>query len=105
MPKNRLLDLNDHLFAQMERLDDEDLKESALDEEIQRARAVAGVANQIINNARLVLEASKAISDGYIRSGKRDALLQMLGVQNDQAPQLESLPGGRGQSLPGGRGQ
>jgi N-acetylglutamate synthase-like GNAT family acetyltransferase len=89
MSKNRLLDLNDHLFAQMERLSDEDIKKEDLDEEIQRARAVAGVANQIINNARLVLEASKAISDGYTRAGKRDELLSMLGNRADQLEQSE----------------
>ncbi|MBA7559394.1 hypothetical protein ES708_01008 [subsurface metagenome] len=84
MSKNKLLDLNDHLFAQIERLDDDELKDEALDDEISRARAVAGLATQIINNARLVLDASKAITDGYVRFGKRDTLLEILNIPPDR---------------------
>ena len=38
--KNTLGDLNNHLFAQLERLGDEDLKDDALTEEIERAKAI-----------------------------------------------------------------
>lgn len=55
--KNSLSDLNNHLFAQIERLGDETLKGDELHEEINRAKAVAGVSTQIISNARLVLDA------------------------------------------------
>jgi hypothetical protein len=58
--KNKLSDLNDHLFCQIERLGDEDLKGEALTEEIDRAKAVCYVAGQIIANGKLVLEAVKA---------------------------------------------
>lgn len=61
--KNKLTDLNDHLFAQMERLNDEDLEGDKLDEEIKRAHAMAGVANQIISNASLALSAQKALGE------------------------------------------
>jgi hypothetical protein len=57
--KNKLIDLNDHLFEQLERLNDEDLKGEALEEEISRSRAVAVIASKIIENGSLVLSAVK----------------------------------------------
>ena len=61
--QNTLGDLNNHLFAQLERLGEEDLKGDKLSEEINRAKAISDVAGQIINNASLVLKA-KAFMDG-----------------------------------------
>jgi hypothetical protein len=55
--KNRLSDLNDHLFAQIERLGDEDMTKEELDTEIKRAEAITPVAQAIIANAALVLKA------------------------------------------------
>lgn len=57
--RNTLGDLNNHLFAQLERLSDEDLVGNKLTEEIERAKAVTSVANQIISNGSLVLQAQK----------------------------------------------
>lgn len=57
--KNKLTDLNDHLFVALERLNDEDIKGEELNVEIQRSRAIAGVAKNIVQNAALVLEAEK----------------------------------------------
>lgn len=57
--KNKLSDLNNHLFAQLERLSDEDIKGEDLDEEIRRAKAVCNVATQIIDNGSLALKAEK----------------------------------------------
>lgn len=57
--KNKLSDLNNHLFAQLERLSDEELKDEALQEEIERSKAVQGIAGSIINNAKLALDAEK----------------------------------------------
>lgn len=56
MMKNTLGDLNNHLFAQLERLSDEDIKGEQLKEEMLRAKAVTGLASQIIANGTLVLK-------------------------------------------------
>ncbi len=57
MAKNKLVDLNDHLFAELERLGDEDLKGDELKEEVDRAKALSDVSEKIINNASLMLKA------------------------------------------------
>lgn len=57
--KNKMTDLNDHLFAQLERLSDEDLSDTKLREEIERAKGVSSIAGRIIENAKLSLDATK----------------------------------------------
>lgn len=59
--KNKLADLNNHLFAQIERLSDESLKGEKLAWEISRAGAVAHVAEQIIANGSLALRSYIAV--------------------------------------------
>lgn len=61
--KNRLTDLNDHLFAQMERLSDEDLTAEQIEAEVKRTDAIVQVADKIVDNARLGLQAAKLIAD------------------------------------------
>lgn len=61
--KNTLTDLNDHLFASLERLGNEDLKPEELDLELRRSKAITEVAKEVISNARLVLDAQIKIAD------------------------------------------
>ena len=68
MPQNTLGDLNNHLFAQLERLGDEDLKGEKLQEEINRAKAISDIATQVIANGALVLKA-KTFMHEYGNSG------------------------------------
>lgn len=57
--RNKLVDLNNHLFEQMERLNDEDLKGEKLNAEIKRSLAMAKVANSITKNNAIHLSAAK----------------------------------------------
>lgn len=59
--KNTLGDLNNHLFAQLERLSDEELNGEQLKEEMQRAKAVTSLASQIIANGTLVLKGKQLL--------------------------------------------
>lgn len=74
--KNKLCDLNDHLFAQLERLGDEELKGDQLRTEINRAKAMAGVATQIVNSAKVTVDAMKLVKNGNIR---KEDLPKLLG--------------------------
>lgn len=64
MAKNTLSDLNNHLFAQLERLGDEDLSPENLKKELDRAKAINGVAKNIIDNAKVALEGVQMIYSG-----------------------------------------
>lgn len=55
--KNTLEDMTNHLFEQMERLNNEDLTDEELGKEINRAGAMADIASQIIQSGKLSLQA------------------------------------------------
>lgn len=74
--RNSLGDLNNHLFAQLERLGDEDLRGEGLQEEINRAKAITSVATQIIANGSLVLEAQKMVGDSLNADAKIPKMLE-----------------------------
>lgn len=57
--KNKLTDLNNLLFEQLERLNDESIKGEALQEEITRANSVTRIAQNIISNANTILRAAE----------------------------------------------
>jgi hypothetical protein len=61
--KNKLADLNDHLFAQLERLAEEGLSPEKIDQEVKRGQAIVAVADQILRHASLQVQAAKIISD------------------------------------------
>jgi hypothetical protein len=65
--KNKLSDLNDHLFAQLERLSDEDITGDQLLLEMERTKSITAVARELIAVGELALDAEKAVADGLIR--------------------------------------
>lgn len=74
--KNTLVDLNNHLFAELERLADEELQGEKLAEEIERAKAIREIASQVINNANTALRAQEFKANVLGRS--KVEVLQML---------------------------
>lgn len=60
---NKLTNLNDYLFEQLERLNDEESLSENFDKEIERTKAITTVSQQIINNAKLALDAKKYIDE------------------------------------------
>lgn len=61
--KNRITDLNDHLFAQMERLAEEGLTGEKLEGEVQRTEAMIKIADAIVDNARLGIQAATLVAN------------------------------------------
>jgi hypothetical protein len=74
--KNKLIDLNNHLFAQLERLSDETLEGEKLEEEINRSKAVTGISKEIVSNARLALNAQQFKQEAGLIA--RDTMPKML---------------------------
>lgn len=72
--RNTLVDLNDYLFLQIERLNDEDLNGEELETELKKSKALSQLAGNVIGAAGLVLEATKFNSD-YETAGKAPRLL------------------------------
>lgn len=76
--RNKLSDLNNHLFEQLERLNDDELIEKNLEQEISRSKAIATIAQQIINNGNLMLNAQKHKDEYYgSRNGEMPELLKL----------------------------
>lgn len=77
--KNQLIDLNNHLFAQMERLGNEELNAEELKIEIERSKAMNSVSEQIIDNATLALSAKKFLRE----NGQAQDLPAMIETSNN----------------------
>lgn len=74
--KNRLTDLNDHLFMQLERLSDESLTPEQVEMEVQRSDAIVKVADKIVDNASLSLRACELVAKHGDRFQKHLPMLE-----------------------------
>lgn len=61
--KNKLSDLNNHLFAQLERLSDEDISPEEIEREVQRAEAIVDLSDQVLQIANTGLRAAKLFAE------------------------------------------
>lgn len=73
--KNKLTDLNNHLFAALERLNDESLTPEEVEREINRGNAVATIGAVIVKNAATQLQAYKLASENGMDANVKFDLL------------------------------
>lgn len=79
--KNTLSDLNNHLFAQLERLGEEDLDEEEIKKEVQRSKAITDVAKVIVDNGRLALQTMKHMDEYEYNNQSQHTVPKMLEVK------------------------
>lgn len=70
--KNSLADLNNHLFAQLERMRDESLSAEEIAAEVKRADAIVAIADQVTTISGQSLQAARLFAE------HGDKVLKML---------------------------
>lgn len=78
--KNGMMDLNNYLFEQLERLNENDLTGEELKTEIQRSKAISNVAQAIIANADTAIRAQKM---AYEYGDQRNIDIPLLGKSEE----------------------
>ncbi len=61
--KNTLTDLNNHLFAQMERLSEEGISSETIEQEVKRSEAIVKISDAILDNAKTHISACKLMAE------------------------------------------
>ena len=79
--RNTLVDLNNHLFMQLERLGNEDLEGEELLQEIARSKAISEISKNVIENANVVLQAQKHMAE---YRGTGETVPRMLGLEHGE---------------------
>lgn len=82
--KNTLSDLNNHLFEQLERLNDEELTDEALEKELKRAAGMTRIATQIIQNGELAFKTMVHMDEyGYDADESKRTVPTMLEIKGE----------------------
>lgn len=76
MARNKISDLRDHLFAALERIDNDDLTAEQIHQEVNKAKAIASIGSVLINSAKVEMEYIKA-------TGKLDTASELFKSIND----------------------
>jgi hypothetical protein len=66
MARNKLTDLNDHLFMALERLNDEDFNLEQLDNELKRVKVISRISREIIDSSNLIFKVALSMGKGHI---------------------------------------
>jgi hypothetical protein len=66
MAKNKLTDLNNHLFLALERLNDDDMTMQKLEFESERVKSISKISSEIIKTSSLFLKVAVGLGKGDI---------------------------------------
>ena len=83
---SNLSDLNNHLFAQLERLGDKALNQEEMEHEVKRTNAIVSLSEQIIDNAKVALDAAEFVAKHGV--GKWEDMLPPV----DNKPKSPGIP-------------
>ena len=98
--KTKASDLTEHLFEQIERLNDTELQGEKLEAEIQRGRAIGDLAARVIDNNKVQLDAWKTAAE-YGFTDRLPPLLPASGqTSNGNARPGNTLRGRTASALP-----
>jgi hypothetical protein len=61
MARNKMSDLRDHMFAALERLNDDELTSDELQKELSRAKSIASIGSVLVNSAKVEIDYMKAM--------------------------------------------
>jgi hypothetical protein len=61
MANNKLSDLRDHIFMALERLSDEDMSNEKVNQEVEKAKAIAQLSATIIASAKVEIDYINAV--------------------------------------------
>jgi hypothetical protein len=77
--KNKMSDLRNTLFEMVERINDDDLTDDELSEQLQKAKAITGLAKEITATVNLELETAKFVCEEFGMSEKPQGLFELVG--------------------------
>ena len=77
--KNSMGDLHNHMMAQLERVADPEFEGEALDVEVKRSVAMCQLADTMVRNARVILDAEKHVSDYCVAKDTKSMKLLTTG--------------------------
>lgn len=81
MAKNKLIDLKNHLFAQLERLNDETITEEEMKAEIEKAKAMEGISKQIIESEKIQIDAAH-LCFKFLEAGYKENQIPLISNSN-----------------------
>jgi len=95
--KNNLADLNNHLFAMLEELEDDDLEKDPqqLEKTLKKARAISSISSQILKVANVQVQAIKTMENCGLVNNDMPALLAIKDSSSETAARQKLLGGAK----------